>query len=141
MKHYEWREDYSVGHELLDDDHKKLFALIDRMRRIVQSYGTRGEVERVLNELYEYTDYHFQHEEEFLKQVDFPAFEAHKKRHAHLKREVETLLHTYNTMAERTDPDDYEFEKELYRFLNDWLVNHILGEDKLYARHVERSQQ
>ena len=59
----QWSNQYSVGIDLLDADHKVLISLINQIDEAIRSSEPVELVRRVLDALLDYTDYHFSREE------------------------------------------------------------------------------
>lgn len=73
-----WEDDYSVGNERIDEEHKKLFLIAKEI------YNCNNEHERILDiikELIKYTKFHFLNEENFMKTLNYEFLEEHQKIH------------------------------------------------------------
>ncbi|MCP3867640.1 MAG: bacteriohemerythrin [Gammaproteobacteria bacterium] len=124
-----WKDEYSVGVEKVDDDHKQLITLLNRFQTAYE-YHTGEEFERTaLNELINYTRYHFDREEELMKEHEYPDIEAHKAQHAAMIAEVEQFQKDYQARG-------HEALEGVATYLNEWLINHINGTDKLYVPYM-----
>lgn len=124
-----WDDSYSVGIQVIDDDHKKLMQLINNLQSAVL-YPTDASFERAaLDELVAYTKYHFQREEELMQQYEYPDFAEHKKQHDAMIAKVAGYLEAYEKDREGT-------VKELTVILKDWLIKHISGTDQEYSGYL-----
>jgi hemerythrin-like metal-binding protein len=125
----EWDPSYSVGVAALDEDHKRLISVINR----VTEAESRGEpVQWVLQELDEYAQGHFRREEERLEEVNFPGLEAHRAEHASFVEWLSSLKTTYSL-----DPEaHFHLAKTVEDFLRSWLQNHILTVDMQYKGEI-----
>jgi hemerythrin-like metal-binding protein len=125
----EWKDDYSVGIDSIDQQHKKLLNLINQLQTAVD-YSTGEEFERdALDELVDYTKTHFTYEEGLMRDNDYPGFEPHKVQHEKMIKKVEEVLSEYEQ-----DHDTAMSNAAL--FLKDWLINHINGTDKEYSSYL-----
>lgn len=125
-KRTDWCDDCSVGIGKMDDDHKKLFELIDKFQTAYE-FETGKEFERqVLDDLVEYTKYHFQREEAILQENAYPDYEAHRKEHEAMIGQVGKFIQEY-------DERGHEALYGVAQYLRGWLVNHIKGTDKRYT--------
>lgn len=121
-----WKESYSVGVAVLDDDHKKLIELLNQFQTAYR-YHTGEEFERTaLMELVNYTKYHFQREERLMEEHGYPDLAAHKKQHESMISEVERFLADYEARG-------HEALDGVVSYLTGWLINHINGTDKEYS--------
>jgi len=121
-----WKEEYSVGIESIDTDHKKLLQLINRLQTS-SIYQTGEEFDKeALNELIEYTKFHFTREEKMMEENGYPDFDAHKQQHRDMTDQVVQKIKEYEDDHEKTIDD-------LLDYLKKWLINHINGTDKKYS--------
>ncbi len=126
MPLFQWNQEYSVNVGQLDEQHKKLVEMINTLDNSMKS-GDRIETIRViLDELLDYTAYHFETEERLLVQYGYPRVENHRKEHDALSWRVLDLRTRFDSGAGVE-------AKEILDFLTDWLKNHILFSDKQYG--------
>ena len=91
-QYVEWKDEYSVGIDSIDQQHKKLLGLINQLQTAVD-YSTGGEFEReALDQLVDYTKTHFSYEEGLLEQNAYPDYEPHKAQHVEMIKKVEEVL-------------------------------------------------
>ncbi len=125
----EWKESFSTGIKKIDDEHRELVRMIDRLEKAME----RGEAEDilgpVLKNLVEYVRFHFRNEEEVMAKTGFPDLKRHRVLHRNLVNEVASILNDLKKDRLWTVP-------ELVGFLQHWLVDHILGEDVRIGQHL-----
>lgn len=125
----EWKDDYSVGIDSIDQQHKKLLHLINQLQTAVD-YSTGEQFEReALDELVDYTKTHFTYEEGLMKDNDYPDFVQHKLQHEKMFKKVEEVLAEYEQDTDTAMSNAAEF-------LKDWLIKHINGTDKEYSSYL-----
>ena len=123
---FTWKDEYSVGIDSIDQQHKKLLGLINQLQTAVD-YSTGEEFEReTLDELVAYTKDHFSYEEGLMENNDYPDYVPHKAQHAKMIKKVEEVLAEYDK-----DPDTAM--SNAVEYLQNWLINHINGTDKQYS--------
>ena len=120
---FPWMDKYSVHVDSIDVQHQKLVELLNDLTFAMSSGKGNLVLESILNELIDYTVYHFGEEEKYFSQINYPQAEGHLEEHHKLIEKV---------MQFKTD---FEAKKaglsiELMRFLKEWLINHINGTDK-----------
>ncbi|WP_241238891.1 bacteriohemerythrin [Colwellia sp. Arc7-635] len=121
-----WKDDYSVGIDSLDNDHKKLINLLNQFST-AYDYAMSEEYERqALKDLIDYTKYHFDREEQLLEQHHYPDVVAHKAQHKKMIEQVDGFMDLYNEKG-------HDALNEISLFLSNWLINHINGTDKDYS--------
>ena len=125
----EWKDEYSVGIDSIDQQHKKLLNLINQLQTAVD-YSTGDEFERdALDELVDYTKTHFVYEEGLMRDNDYPDFEPHKAQHEKMFKKVEEVLAEY-------EQDHDTAMSNAAEYLKGWLINHINGTDKEYSSYL-----
>lgn len=126
---FPWTPDLAVGVPTMDDQHKVLLRLINRLADLTESGGGGASIRIVLGQLVDYTRFHFKDEEALMQRHGFPGIEAHRKIHAGFVAEVERLA---STVGGGSQVD----AASLLPVLKEWLVEHIQGTDKVYGAHV-----
>jgi hemerythrin-like metal-binding protein len=129
MSRMEWNEEYSVGNDELDEQHRQLFDIINALGAAMVGAAEGILVEGILIELTDYLDIHFSTEELYLQQADYPDFSEHHAQHAEYVKKSLGFLKAYREGNEQLS------EETLY-FLKDWLNDHILDQDGLYAPYL-----
>jgi len=122
-----WKDEYSVGVEEMDNDHKKLLNLINQLQTAVHYYTGQEFEQKALDELVDYTKTHFKKEEKLMEDNGYADLEAHKKQHEKFINKINDFLVQYKQNSEVTVVDTLEF-------LKDWLIKHINGTDKEYGK-------
>lgn len=120
----EWRDGFNVNISQVDQEHRHLFALVKAL--------DLETVESTIEELLDYVVLHFTNEQALMEKSGYPAFEQHLKLHEDFGAHVADFLGN-------GDPWTEERVQELRRFLNKWLIGHIMTHDlrfgKWYADH------
>ncbi len=122
-----WTDEFSVGIESIDTQHKKLVDMIKTLHNAIADGKTTEVLDKIFEELIDYTNYHFSYEEELFKSYGYPDEGVHKKEHVDLKNQ---LLKLKRMMKEG---DSFMGEVLILKFLQDWLLNHIMKSDKKYG--------
>lgn len=125
----EWKDEYSVGIESIDQQHRKLIGLINSLQTAV-NYSAGADFEReALDELVDYTKTHFSYEESLMEDNDYPDFTTHRAEHELMIAKVEETLREYQR-------DQDKAMQNAVDYLRDWLINHINGTDKQYSKYL-----
>ncbi len=122
-----WKDRYSVGVDLFDSQHKRLFTLINDVHEAMAMGSGKERMGSILTELIDYTAKHFNEEEELMKKTGYDGYEAHHEKHTSL---VETVVGFKNDF----DSGAAEVDLKLMSFLKDWLSKHIMGTDMRYKK-------
>jgi hemerythrin-like metal-binding protein len=124
-----WTNKYSVGCNYIDDQHKKLVQIINELNSAFLSSSERSIISKVLQELVDYTKYHFEAEEKLMEKYGYPNLENHKKIH---KQFVDKVVE----FSKRYELGDDVVGYDMLNYLKDWLLNHIMGTDTDYAKMI-----
>lgn len=128
MPFFNWSDKLSVGVKAADYDHKKLIDLLNRLYEGMKSGQGREVIGKVLEDLINYTKFHFAREDEYFARTGYPA-EEHKKEHRELVKQAEELQSRYKN-------GEPALSIETLDFLKNWLTIHIQGTDKQYSSHL-----
>ncbi len=128
-QYVEWDDSLSVGIAVIDEDHKKLLGLINNLQTAAHYHTGEAFERQALDELVNYTKFHFQREEGLMRERGYAELEGHKAQHAAMIAEVGQVLQAYETDRERTIDN-------LCQYLKQWLIKHIGGTDQLYAPYL-----
>ncbi|MCI9035539.1 MAG: hemerythrin family protein [Lachnospiraceae bacterium] len=126
----EFTDNYLVGIDLIDKEHKELFRIVDKANHLIKSYNASSSYDKIieiLNELKEYTKEHFGDEEEFMESIHYKGIEAQKRAHEAFIDKLE------NIDLNEIENNPNEYLQNLLEFLLGWLINHILHTDKKIA--------
>ncbi len=122
----EWDNNlYSVNIEKFDNDHKKLLQFINDLHQAMMQGQGKAKLSNILDELLDYTRYHFSAEEAEMQKANYPELENHKKLHKELTDQLHQLIEDYKAGKKEVSIDTF-------RFLKEWLFNHIQVVDKKY---------
>ena len=111
----QWKSEYESGNQLVDEQHKFLFSLINTLHNAMLTGQGKSVVNKIIHSLYEYVVVHFSTEEVYMLDHHYPHYFEHCKKHDDLKRRLVEL--------------DEDNVVTLSRFLTDWLINHIQHDD------------
>ena len=124
-----WNDEFSVGIDAIDRQHTQMLSLINSIDEVIQGGGSYEQFAPVLNELVDYTNRHFAHEEKQLEENHCPDLEDHKKSHVRLREE----LLRWREKVSDARPEDMT---EHMLFLRIWFPGHILNVDKKDADYL-----
>ncbi|HWT73818.1 MAG TPA: bacteriohemerythrin [Mobilitalea sp.] len=129
---YEFKEEFRTGIESIDKEHVKLFEIADRAYETLMDDFIPDKYDYIVHILKELADYavvHFQHEEEYMMSIRYKKLISHKVEHDEFTEKIAG----YN--FDEIDVNQRGVILELLDFLNDWLVHHILENDKLIGQN------
>jgi hemerythrin len=122
-----WKPFYSVGVASVDAQHKQILDAINKLCAALERGNEQAVLQPLLDQLVQYTDVHFKHEEQLIEEHGYPKLTEHKALHAQLrKRTVD--LRAYMSLVTAHD---------LLGFLKNSWLDHIQSEDKQYAPYLQ----
>ena len=135
----QWTPAMSVGLEPLDQDHRRLIDIINRLAENAGSGEDKEEqVRQCLYALMRYAETHFAREETVMKACDFPGLGHHLEEHGDFVGRIQRLTERFDQAPEKQSD---VVNDELLQFLKDWLRHHILIEDMAYRPLAEHNAE
>ena len=123
-----WDDALSTGSQQVDDDHKHLIAIINRLFDEIEKHDEIENIEGVFKELEDYTVYHFEREEALMmadcfKYKDRESMDHHLSQHRQFVESIPELKERLLTDSSK------ETAIAIVDFLAHWLIEHIIVED------------
>lgn len=127
---YQFTDDCIIGIEAIDEEHRKLFQLINEAEEAHRAAQLPAErVRSTLTALCEYARTHFAHEEAYMQQISDPELPLQKKEHKAFEEKLNDFL-----AQELTDENAKSMLGEILAFLVRWLYHHILSSDMMIGK-------
>lgn len=123
-----WNDDIAIGHPTIDREHRKLLDLVNQLS-IKENMVDPIIVEFAMEELIEYIHQHFSDEERILQEVEYPGLNRHRSLHVNISENVKIFY-------SRTLESGAAIGQDLSAFLKQWLVEHIMVEDRKFKDFV-----
>ncbi|MDX8405962.1 MAG: bacteriohemerythrin [Mariprofundus sp.] len=135
---FPWNVNFMTGIAVIDQQHQRLVYLINKLAIHMVSDDKDFTPDQVLDELTEYTIYHFKTEEAvWRKYLPDDALEIeHRHKHQALIDEIVLLRNRQTGGINRS-----EFFEEMLSYLTHWLAFHILDNDRYMANIIAGIQQ
>jgi hemerythrin-like metal-binding protein len=134
MQLFEWKEEYSVGVLMVDQQHRHLVSLLNQLHAAMRNGSRAAEVKHILADLVSYTRFHFSSEEKLMSDCGYPDLLEHARKHRAMERRVGCFVADFATNSVTTPP-------KLLAFLKEWLGRHIMETDKEMGRFCARAAQ
>ena len=125
-----WKDEYSLGNDVIDTQHKFLFQMLNELAEA--GPGDKESAAYIcLSRMEKYAQDHFRDEENFMRENNYPGLEQHIRAHEGFMVRVsdyqEAVFGGYVPFA------------DMLEFLKNWLVEHILVIDRQYMHHIRSS--
>lgn len=122
------KEEYKIGVEVVDQQHAKLFEIAEKAYQVMKDnyiVDKYDEIVSIIVELKDYTIFHFETEEGYMKGIGYRRYFSHKVEH------MDFIASLKEVDFSEIETNQEEFLMNLFEFLNNWLINHIMEKDKL----------
>ncbi len=119
-----WSDDFSVGHEKLDQQHFKIVSFINELIDRPE-IKTQSEALDCIRQMLAYSVEHLEYEEKLLSENNYPDSVSHSVVHQFYVKKVENFL-------KMSFLNNNDFKFEVLDFLKEWWTYHILEEDMKY---------
>ena len=133
-----WRDQFVIDKGEIDDDHQQLISLINEFNAGIITFIKPEQMIPVLTSFTEYTQVHFEREEELQKESKFPFLTEHKKEH-------QALIETFNELklkALKANEDNVtHIAVEIGKFLQEWLTKHVIESDLTLKAYLKRNAE
>lgn len=120
-----WTDDLSVGVDVIDAQHRELFATAGALLAAVEQNEGLSEVTKTIVFLEGYVENHFRMEEMYMKRYSYPGYPDHKKEHT-------AFIGDFYDLRQELDNDGVtpDLTVRLANRVGDWLIHHIGRMDK-----------
>ncbi len=125
-----WNESYSVGNAEMDEQHKKLIEIINKLFKSFKDGNAQKILDEILQEMIDYANFHLNSEEKLLFKYDYPEKDAHENLHREFRDKT-------SEMKELINSNSKDAHYKLIEYLKNWWTNHILVEDMKYSSFLQ----
>ena len=125
-----WSDEYTLKISEMDKEHKELSRMINGLHESMLTNKDCKVVNKIADELISYAEKHFTNQEKMMVSDGFPETVSHKVSHDKLLRQLKELITDICT------DDKRDFNNTA--LLDDWLIDHLLIEDKQYGLYKSK---
>ncbi len=123
-----WKDEYKIGVPDIDKQHMKLFEIAGRIYDLLKNDLYTDKYDKIIElvqELKDYTVYHFRFEEEYQQKIGYKKYFTHKVEHDDFIEKMNEIN------LDDIDRDHDQYLMEILEFVVKWIDEHILQKDKL----------
>ena len=120
-----WSEKYNTGIKEIDEQHKKLVALLNFLYESFVDRTSNDAIKKIIDELRNYTEYHFSVEEKYFEDFHYTESTEHIKEHQYFVNQIKEFEQDLKL-------GKISLSYKLMNFLRSWLIEHINGTDRKY---------
>ena len=128
-----WDDSLLIGFPLIDDQHRKMVEMIDRLMLACEEEKGKTEIGRALGFTVNYVKEHFRDEESLQERYAYPGINAHKRLHAQFAMKVSEIVKEFDRLGPVPS-----LVKKLNGALVEWLILHISVEDMKIGEHIQQ---
>lgn len=130
MPYIPWSESYSVYHNFVDAQHKRLIELVNQLYKLRDQGKPLADQLATLDELIAYTINHFNTEEVLMKATTYPKIAIHQHEH-------EELLASLALERSQVSKNQVDISDDLFLKLRSIVVDHMQTTDKEFGKHLK----
>lgn len=131
MEYLEWSDKYNLNNERLDNDHKQLLKITNRLTQRAGASNNSEILTESLYQLLRFIESHFKTEEEIMLKNNCKEYEKHKQLHNEFHKNIAKFCH--QAMKQQTP-----ITHDLLTLLQHWITRHIVEENAIF-REVKPS--
>lgn len=120
-----WTEQFNVGIEVIDQQHRKIVEYINQLDDINSGVHSNKEIGNLIDALIDHTIHHFNFEEKIQEKMGYPYIKAHQRLHVQFAKRLTNFQIRF---AEGED-----ISGDLESFLTNWLLDHLKHDDADYV--------
>jgi hemerythrin len=123
---FKWSPEYSVKIKTIDDQHKELINILNRLFVAVSLREGDKVIGGIMDALLDYTQTHFMLEERLMRQAKYKDLDAHIAEHKKLIAQLDEI-------CKKQMLEEKPVYFQMLTFLKKWLKEHIQGVDTKYS--------
>jgi hemerythrin len=126
----EWIEDYALGIGEIDEQHCRLFTLVNDLAALFRYQAAPGRILELRQQLVRESRLHFETEKAIMEKLQYPDLEHHLREHKELLEQIARL----------DDPESLlrdTLHENIPDFLKDWVLTHTLLEDRRFRAFLQ----
>ncbi len=127
-----WHEAYAVGVELIDEEHRRLFAMLEELHGYLVGECDEAKVRSFALGLIVHMTNHLAEEEAEMERVAFPGLACHKGEHDRLLQKN----HEFHTAIVEREAPLKTICMEMVAVLADWFAQHFSRMDREVVTHL-----
>ncbi len=133
MARIQWDDSLAINFREIDRQHQTLIRMINDLDDAMRQGQGKETLRAIIQKLIGYTKTHFQSEEAYFAEFEYPGTAEHKREHAEFVAKIKDFRNGF-------DSGKLCLSIEVMDFLSDWLKTHIKGTDKQYAPFLREKE-
>ena len=140
-KFFEWRDEWSLGVEIIDRQHRQLAVMLNKIAELYLNDGGRtdpgqrsSQLHEQLETFHEKVREHFNDEEDLMRKANYPGHTEHARDHLMLLAELKHYIRDIEGGLDDINIGTLDS-------LKIWFFTHITGSDKEFADFLHAHPQ
>lgn len=129
--YFQWHDEYAVNVKVIDQQHMEIYESAKVLYSALFDGDSTGNAEELFPKLIAHTNRHFSTENKLMQDTGYPGFAQHQRKHEQIQQALQEFASYY--ASKRMTP-----KKEVGIFLKDWVMTHILTEDRRLGTYLNR---
>lgn len=130
---FQFTDDCKIGIRELDDEHRKLFQMINEtLDALSNGDNSLGVCQKLLQQLKDYAATHFAHEEAYMARLGDKELPRQKREHAQFTAKIESY-----ELTGISEEESRKVANDLLTYIAQWLYRHIIGSDTMIGKHPD----
>lgn len=132
-KFFEWRNEWSLGIEIVDRQHRELAVMLNKIVELYLNNGVQSDSKQRSNQLHkqlnifcEKVSEHFNDEEDLMLKTNYPGLTEHAREHLMLRAELKQYIRNIEEELNHININTLNS-------LKSWFISHIISADKEFA--------
>lgn len=134
MSLIKWKDEFNLGIEEVDNEHRDLVALINALHEAMLAGAGRADILEGISQIYTLVSAHFEREEAFMRESRYMAYAEHKEDH-------EVLLDDLREIIEQVRSGGGYAEARLSADLQYWFSDHFRTHDARLHQHSSSEER
>ena len=134
MSLIEWNDEFNLGIEEIDSEHRALVALINALHEAMSAGAGRADIIEGISQIHMLVAAHFAREEAFMRDTRYMAYAEHKEDH-------EVLLDDLAEIMGQVGSDGEYEEARLSDDLQYWFSEHFRTHDARLHFHASTEER
>jgi hemerythrin len=134
MSLIEWNDEFNLGIEAIDAEHRTLVALINALHDAMSAGAERADIVEGISGIYGLVTEHFAREEALMREARYMAYAEHKEDHEVLLDDLREILDDVRSGGEYAEArlsDDLQF----------WFSEHFRTHDARLHLHTHTDER
>ncbi len=132
---YEMKDEYIIGIEMVDNEHRVLFEIAEEIYQLQHNEFIPDKYDYIKEALIKLKDYaitHLEHEEEFMKSKNYKKMFEQLVQHDAFRAKMNAI--DFDSLDGRED----ELIADVVDFLANWLIGHIFNTDMQLRELIDK---